>query len=478
MDLRERVEQVRSGPSGPRVGAFFDLDGTLVTGFTANAFFTDRVRHTDVSMRQAARTVAAAIDGAYLGGDPTRGALRGFAAMEGQSEETMADLGERLFVQKIAGTIRSEARDLVRAHQQMGHTVAVASAASEYQITPVARDLGIEHVVCTRLEVVEGLLTGRVVGKMVWGDQKAASVRAFARTRGLDLAASYAYGNGAEDVAFLGTVGLPAAVEPHPGLRDAAAKFGWPVLHLQDPLSSDPVSALRTAAALAALNAGVTAGLALGVVTRNRGLGARTGIALASAGALRLAGVSIRTVGAKRLVAHRPAIFVANHQSALDPVVAGMLLRGDFTVIAKKEARADPRAVVGSLLLDPAWVDRGDSAQARAALDEVVARIKGGTSVLIFPEGTRSPTPTLGPFRKGAFHMAVSAGVPVVPIVLRNTGELMRPHARTIKSGTVDVCVLDAVTGWSEERLGEQVETLRQRFVDTLASWPTEGGAR
>ena len=62
--------------------------------------------------------------------------------------------------------------------------------------------------------------------------------------------------------------------------------------------------------------------------------------------------------------------------------------------------------MVGSIVIDPAWIDRSDSESARATLDGVVDRIRGGTSLMIFPEGTRSATPVLGPFRKGAFHLA------------------------------------------------------------------------
>ncbi len=472
MDLPEHLARLATGPRGPQVGAFFDLDGTLVAGFTANAFLTDQVRHRQVGLREVARTLAAAIDGTYLGGDPTKGGDLAFAALAGQTEDTLADLGERLFVQKIARTIRRQARELVRAHQRLGHTVVVSSAATAYQIRPVARDLGIEHLVCTELEVRDGVLTGAVRGRMRWGREKASGVRAFAREHDVDLRRSYGYGNGVEDIDFLSSVGQPVALTPDAGLRDAAGRFGWPMLDLRDPLGGDLVSAVRTVAALGGMNAGAFTGLALGMATGSRRRGITTGVALACQTALRVAGVRLLVIGAEHLELARPAVVVANHQSAIDPVVVASLLRGEFTVVAKKEARWDPRAILGSALLDPAYIDRSNSEQARATLAAVAERIRGGTSLLIFPEGTRSATPTLAPFRKGAFHLAVQAGVPVVPVVLRNTGEMLPRHSKVIRPGVVEVCVLPPVTGWSVSTMDAKVAALHAAFQATLADWP------
>ena len=473
-EVQAAVEAIEAGPSGSQVGAFFDLDGTLVAGYTAATFYGDRLRKGQVSAAEFVRTVVTAVDGELLGGDPTRVADVAFAALRGISEETFSDLGEQLFLQKIAGTIRAEARALVRAHQRMGHTVAVASAATSYQIAPVARDLGIEHLVCTQLEVEDGVLTGQPVGAMLWGRHKAAGVRAFAREHSVSLGESHAYGNGYEDVAFLSSVGYPVALNPHRGLRAAAERLGWTVLDLRDPLTPSLSALGRTVAALGAMNTGAGAGLAIGLLTGDGRRGRNTAINLASTMALTLTGVELNVLNAERLWSHRPAVFVVNHQSALDVLVMGSLLKEDFTVVAKKEARFDPRAMIGSLLIAPAFVDRGDSAQARETLDALVDRIQGGTSLLIFPEGTRSPTPVLGNFRKGAFHLAVQCGVPIVPVVLRNTGELMWRKSKIVHPGVVDVAVLEPETDWTTENMNDKVAALHACFVETLARWPEQ----
>ncbi len=192
------------------------------------------------------------------------------------------------------------------------------------------------------------------------------------------------------------------------------------------------------------------------------------------------AGVRLEVTGAEHLDPARggafPAVVVANHQSAIDPVVVASLLHGDFTVVAKKEARWDPRAVLGSVLLDPAFIDRSSSEKARATMAEVAERVRAGTSLLIFPEGTRSATPVPLPFKKGAFHLAAQARVDVVPVVLRNTGEVLPRHSKVIRPGVVQVRVLPPVPGWdaasrTRAHLDAKVADLHAVYERVLADW-------
>jgi putative phosphoserine phosphatase/1-acylglycerol-3-phosphate O-acyltransferase len=474
--VADAIEQVQRGPKGPQVGAFFDLDGTLVQGYTAAVFYSDRVRGGQVSAGEFLRILLSALD-TGLGGDPTKFADAAFMGLRGRTEDTLTELGERLFVQKVAGTMRPEARDLVRAHRRMGHTVAVASSATKYQIEPVASDLGIEHILCTRVEVEDGILSGRLAGPMLWGEPKAAAVREFARANNIDRQASYAYANGAEDVPFLASVGNPSALNPHPGLDTAARSQGWPVLTLRDPRQPGLRALLGTAAAMAAFNTGMGLGFAIGTLRRDPELGLNAAIPLACDGALALAGVRLNIVGESNLWAQRPAVFVGNHQSSLDVLIVGSLVRRDLTGVAKKEARYDPRMILGGAVMDLAFIDRSNPESARRDVNALVDRIRSGTSVAIMPEGTRTPTPTVGRFKKGAFHLAMQAGVPMVPIVIRNAGELMWRRSMVINPGTVDVAVLEPIpTGdWTVEDLDARVAEVRQLFVDTLDNWPTSG---
>lgn len=474
MNPDDLIAEIEAGPRGPQIAAFFDLDGTLVHGFTATHILRDQVRKGQVGGRDLAKLVLTAVDGT-LGGDPTRAGDLGLASLRGHLEDTMQEMGERLFVQKIAGTIRPQARAIVKAHQRMGHVVVLASAATRFQTGPVARELGIDDILCTELEIEDGVLTGRVVGKFLWGEPKAQAVRRFAREHDVDLSQSYGYANGDEDVAFLASTGHPHPIAPGRALRETANLQNWPVLTMHEPLRKGVRSVLGTIGAAGALNAGLVTGAVLGAVRRDKRAGTNVGIPLACDAALAMAGVKLNITGEENVWKARPAIFIGNHQSSLDPVIMGSLLRRDFTGVSKAEAKFDPRMVAASLFLDPVFIDRSNSGQSREALDKLTDRIRSGTSIMIFPEGTRMPTPQPGAFKKGAFHMAMQAGVPIVPVVFRNAGELLAPRATVVRPGTVDVCVLDPIdtADWDVDNLNNIVTEVRQLFVDTLEKWPS-----
>ena len=86
-------------------------------------------------------------------------------------------------------------------------------------------------------------------------------------------------------------------------------------------------------------------------------------------------------------------------------------------------------------------------------------------------------TPRLGPFKKGAFHLAAAAGVPIVPIVIRNAGEIMWRNARVAQEGRIETAVLAPVPteGWTKADIDEAVVRVRNLYLDTLEHWP--GGA-
>ena len=469
-DLERLIKDIEAGPQGPEVGAFFDFDGTLIAGYSANAWYGERLRKFEVGPAELARTLLAGFDVTLRGAEVTAFMEIAVAAWAGRAADEIEALGERLFVQQIAGMMYPEAEALVRAHRRAGHTLAIASSATAFQVAPIARELGIENLLCTEVEVVNGLATGLLAGPVLWGIGKADAVRGFAEDRGIDLEQSYAYGNGKEDLPYLEAVGRPRPLNPDGGLSGLARERGWEIYRFKARGRPGPLAVVRTGAALAGLSTGVAAGVGLGLLTRSRRSAANLAISAGTEAALALAGVRLNVDGEEHLWSARPAVFIFNHQSSLDVLILGSLVRRDITGVAKKEAARDPRFAPIGLLTDVAYIDRANSTKARSALAPVVEKLRSGVSVAIAPEGTRSPTAHLMRFKKGAFHIAMQAGVPIVPIVIRNAGEVMRRGSSVIRSGTVDVAVLPPVStdDWRAEELDLRVDAIRDAYTDTF----------
>jgi putative phosphoserine phosphatase / 1-acylglycerol-3-phosphate O-acyltransferase len=109
-------------------------------------------------------------------------------------------------------------------------------------------------------------------------------------------------------------------------------------------------------------------------------------------------------------------------------------------------------------------------------LHTVEERAKNGLSIVIAPEGTRIDTTEVGPFKKGPFRMAMAAGIPIVPIVIRNAEIVASRNSTTINPGTVDVAVFPPipVDDWTLDTLPEHIAEVRQLYLDTLADWPVD----
>src|SRR5689334_8833305 len=473
------IADVDDGPEGPRVGAFLDFDGTLIDGYSLSAFARYYLRSGRVAPTDLGQLLLTGLRGVTSEEDFERLTVLSMRVWAGRTEDELAELGERLFVQAISGSLYPEGWRLVQAHRQAGHTVVLASSATRFQVEPAARAMDVEHILVSPVEVVNGIATGRPGGPLLWRAGKAAAVREFAAERDIDLAESYAYSNGDEDVPFLRTVGRPRAINPGRELEKAARHYGWPEARFRSRGRPGVADLARTAAGLAGMVGGFATGAVLGAATGSRREAVDLGTTFAGELGSMLAGVRLDVSGGEHL-ATRPAVFLFNHQSQLDVLILAKLLHGGFTGVAKKELANSPGFGLVFRLADVAFVDRHDHDQAVKALGPAVQKLRDGISLVIAPEGTRSPTPALGPFKKGAFHVAMEAGVPIVPIVIRNSGELMWRSARTIHSGTVQVAVLPPIptTGWAPADLDAHVAEVRGQYLATLANWPTAGSGK
>ena len=127
-------------------------------------------------------------------------------------------------------------------------------------------------------------------------------------------------------------------------------------------------------------------------------------------------------------------------------------------------------------LLDGVFIDRDDPVAALETMHTVEERAKNGLSILMAPEGTRLDTTEVGPFKKGPFRLAMAAGIPIVPIVIRNAEIVAARNSTTINPGTVDVAVFPPipVDDWTLDTLPERIAEVRQLYLDTLANWPVD----
>ena len=479
--MDELVAEVERSPDGPTVGAFFDFDGTLIYGFSVLALQAARVRRRDVSPQEVAHALATGI-GLVLGQADYDAVVSVLGrAWRGRSVDEIDALGRRLFKEKLAGRVYPEARTLVAAHQRKGHTVVLASSALSFQVEAMAADLDIEHVLCTRFEVVDGALTGKLAGDHLWGAGKRRAVEQLAIDQGVDLGTSFAYADGSEDVELLDLVGHPRPTNPTRGLEREARERGWPVHRFRGRRGPTPDLAARHVAAVGGFLAATATGIGLGILNRSKADAVNTMISVGGDLALGIAGIHLNVLGEEHVWSHRPAVFLFNHQSSIDPVLLMALLRRDVTAVGKKELAANPIVRLAGALADAVFIDRDDHAGAVVALRPLVEEaLLRGKSLAVAPEGTRSGTGRLGPFKKGAFRLAMAGGVPVIPIVFRNANDVWPLGTQFMRPGTVDVVVHPpiATDGWTDDDLDVHIAAVRGVYLDTLANWPTSLPAR
>jgi len=159
---------------------------------------------------------------------------------------------------------------------------------------------------------------------------------------------------------------------------------------------------------------------------------------------LRLLRVEVRVSGLEN-VPEGPAIYAANHGSALDILVVFGHLPVDFRIIYKRSLSLLPLLGWSIWLGGHIPIDRSNPFRARRSLKAAARRIRAGTSVVTFPEGTRSPDATVRLFRRGSFRLAIEAGVPIVPVSLAGVKAVVPQGLPSVRPGRVQVRIAPAV---------------------------------
>ncbi|MFP6655158.1 MAG: HAD-IB family hydrolase [Myxococcota bacterium] len=471
MTLHERItNEIRQGPTGSKIGAFFDLDQTLLAGFSATSFVRERFTTGRMTRGELGTTFYGALSFALGRSGFSDLMTVTTSAYAGVEESVLEKVGEEVFVKHLAKQIYPEARALVEAHQAAGHTVAIITSATRYQAAPVARDMGIEHVLCTELEVEEGVFTGEVLRPTCYGEGKAVAGRDLAAREGLDLADSYFYTDSHEDLPLLEAVGRPRPLNPNRALSQISKERQWPVRRFSSRGRPGIADVIRTGLTYASVIPALWAGAAAGLVNGSYREALNVWGSVWGDVATSLAGIDLRIEGEEHLWSQRPAVFIFNHQSALDAILMMKLIRRDVTGIGKMEIKKNP--IFGPIFTAAGvvFVDRSDSARAIEALRPAVDALRQGLSLIIAPEGTRSPTLRLGRFKKGAFHLAMQAGVPIVPVVFRNVLDAFPKDARIMRPATIETVVLPPidVSEWTLETLDQEIAKVRADYLSVL----------
>lgn len=213
-----------------RVAAFFDIDGTVLSVNTAPLYARYMQRHGKARRRDLLRTAFYLLQYRLNLLDIDRAMARASDLIAGQNEAETAAFCEQWYREIVRAYLVPAMVGQIEQHRRSGHEIAFLSSTTNYLAQPLARDLGVEHLLVTRLEVVEGCFTGRAIRPVCYGAGKVHWAKAFAHDHGVDLGASYFYTDSVTDLPVLELVGHPRVVNPDRLLRREARRRGWEIV--------------------------------------------------------------------------------------------------------------------------------------------------------------------------------------------------------------------------------------------------------
>ncbi|HEY8186025.1 MAG TPA: lysophospholipid acyltransferase family protein [Pyrinomonadaceae bacterium] len=196
---------------------------------------------------------------------------------------------------------------------------------------------------------------------------------------------------------------------------------------------------------------------------------------------LRLSGAKVHVTGAEHLDPKQTYVFISNHRSYLDTAALFAYTGRRLGVLAKKELLNVPILGFGMGFVNIMAIDRSNRERARETVDAAIARIRSGRSFGVFAEGTRAQPGEFLPFKKGAFYMAAQAGMPIVPVAMKNTDQLMGKGTGEARAGTIEMVMLPPIptAGYSTDedikQLIKRVHSLIGQELGVLETAPRDG---
>jgi putative phosphoserine phosphatase/1-acylglycerol-3-phosphate O-acyltransferase len=242
VEFQRYIEELAASEPNDGVVAFFDLDRTIIAGYSITALTLEQIRSGAMSFRHFVSQVGLFVDYG-LGRAGYHDLLQATVAeLIGLPEQELIDLGERAYRRRLQGLIYQEARHLVDTHRERGHHVVMVTSATRYQADPIARDLQVDELCCTELEIRNGLITGNVNPCHGLG-KRSAAIRLGTR-READLRDAYFYTDSSDDLPLLEAVGRPVTANARSALSQVAAARGWPQLAFENQgASGSPIAA-------------------------------------------------------------------------------------------------------------------------------------------------------------------------------------------------------------------------------------------
>lgn len=186
---------------------------------------------------------------------------------------------------------------------------------------------------------------------------------------------------------------------------------------------------------------------------------------------LLLSGVRVKVKGLELLDPKQTYVFVSNHRSYLDTAAMFIYTGRRIGLLAKKELLKVPVLGVGMGFVNVMAIDRSNRESAIRTTEAAAQRIKSGVSFAVFVEGTRAKPGELLPFKKGAFYMARQAGVPVVPVAIKNSDVLMGKGTGEARSGEIEMVFMkpiDTVGLASDDDIDRLITTTRALIAKEL----------
>jgi HAD superfamily hydrolase (TIGR01490 family) len=206
----------------PRVAAIFDVDQTLVQGYTERLFFRFLVRHGLISVPQAMQFLG------HLAWRP-QDRFQDKSYLHGLEVEPVLALARQCYQEEISPRVSLHGLDCILEHQARDHDIILLTGSLSFLLLPLKEELAAGHLIATEVQREGGRFTGEIAGLHPHGKNKLELLVQLARQQGLDLSRSYAYGDHMTDLVLLHQIGHPVVVNPSWRLKRQARRHRWPI---------------------------------------------------------------------------------------------------------------------------------------------------------------------------------------------------------------------------------------------------------